>query len=329
MKKKIIRFLSLIGVFILCTGCSQIRIASDNEWIMKMETSELSKEETKLITLTQSSLFQQFYIPLAGSEFWNQLTSQNQDFETYAKDTIAFEEAVVLTVLNAIADSWELELTEQEEDLVNQASEEYIHTMTNEARSYTGANRKDIIQLISKYARARNVIHLLADDVNMEVSDNEMRVMDIQVILLSDEATALQVKAQIDAGADFLTMANEYSTSNTYEYSVSRGELNEQLEETVFSMDSGTVSSVIPIENEYYIVKCVNDYNETLSAENRENIQQQRIYETWMNTIQDFILERKLELNQRGWNKISMEVKQEAQDAELFTIIEKYFPSVL
>ena len=199
--------------------------------------------------------------------------------------------------------------------------------MSKETRQYTGANRRDVIRLISKYVRARNVIQLLADDVNLEVSDNEMRIMDIQIITVSDLETATQLKAQVDAGADFLSLAKQYSIHNTYEYSVGRGELNTALESVVFSMDTGAVSEVIPVENEYYIIKCVNDYNEQLSEQNRSKIQQQRIYDVWINTIGDFTTNRSLELNKRSWEKISMEIKTEAQNSTLFDIIEQYFPN--
>lgn len=329
MKKRKILWISLICVLIMSTGCSQIRISADSEWMMKMDESKLEKEEVRVIALTQSSLFQQFYIPLTGSEFWSQLTEENQEFESYAKDTIVFEETAALTILNAIADSWELELTDSEQDLAKQAANEYFDTMSKEARQYTGANRKDVTQLIQKYVRALDVIDLLAEDVNMEVSDNEMRVMDIQVIIFFDQVAAQQVKAQIDAGADFLSMAKQYSITNTYEYSVRRGELAEVLENTVFAMDSGTVTEVIPVGNEFYLIKCVNDYNPTLSEENRSNIQQQRIYEMWMDTMEDFVLDRKLEINERSWNRLSLELNTEAQNTQLFDIIEKYFPSIL
>ncbi|MCI6676713.1 MAG: peptidylprolyl isomerase [Clostridiales bacterium] len=326
MKKKLVLCISLLCSLFLLSAYAKPRITTTNGWMMKMEDSELTKAETKLIALTQSSLFQQFYVPLAGSKFWDQFISEDQTFEDYAKNTIVFEEAAALTILNAIADSWELKLSDLELEKVSQAANEYINTMSSQARHYTGANRKDVIHLISKYVRACNVIQLLAEDLNMEVSDNEMRVMDIQVIMLSDYTNALQIKEQLDAGADFTAMAKQYSISDTLEYSVKRGDLNSQLEQVVFSMDGGTISEIITVENEYYIIKCTSDYNPQLSEQNRTNIQQQRIYDNWMNTIEDFSIERKLEFNQHSWNKMSMELKTEAQDTELFRIIQQYFP---
>ena len=329
MKKRRLLWIGLAFILLISTGCSQIRVSTNSEWMMKLDEAVLEKEEVRTIALTQSSLFQQFYIPLTGSEFWNQLTEENQTFETYAKDTIVFEEAAALTILNAIADSWELELNDSEKDLAKQAADEYYDTMSKEAKRYTGANRSDVTRLIQKYVRALDVIELLAEDVNMEVSDNEMRVMDIQVIICSDQATAQQVKAQVDAGEDFLSLAKQYSIANTYEYSVRRGELAEELENTVFAMDGGTVTQVILVGDEFYLIKCVNDYNELLSEENRSNIQQQRIYQMWMDTAADFVLDRKLEINERSWNHLSLELNTQAQNTQLFDIIETYFPSIL
>ena len=329
MKKRRLLWIGLAFILLISTGCSQIRVSTNSEWMMKLDEAVLEKEEVRTIALTQSSLFQQFYIPLTGSEFWNQLTEENQTFESYTKDTIVFEEAAALTILNAIADSWELELNDSEKDLAKQAADEYYDTMSKEAKRYTGASRSDVTRLIQKYVRALDVIELLAEDVNMEVSDNEMRVMDIQVIICSDQATAQQVKAQVDAGADFLSLAKQYSIANTYEYSVRRGELAEELENTVFAMDSGTVTQVIQVGDEFYLIKCVNDYNELLSEENRSNIQQQRIYQMWMDTAADFVLDRKLEINERSCNHSSLELNTQAQNTQLFDIIETYFPSIL
>ena len=134
MKKRRLLWIGLAFILLISTGCSQIRVSTNSEWMMKLDEAVLEKEEVRTIALTQSSLFQQFYIPLTGSEFWNQLTEENQTFETYAKDTIVFEEAAAITILNAIADSWELELTDSEKDLAKQAADEYYDTMSKEAK---------------------------------------------------------------------------------------------------------------------------------------------------------------------------------------------------
>ena len=49
----------------------------------------------------------------------------------------------------------------------------------------------------------------------------------------------------------------------------------------------------------------------------------------WMDTAADFVLDRKLEINERSWNHLSLELNTQAQNTQLFDIIETYFPSIL
>jgi parvulin-like peptidyl-prolyl isomerase len=80
-------------------------------------------------------------------------------------------------------------------------------------------------------------------------------------ILVDDDQTAIEVKGQLDGGADFATLAKEYSTDTASAEDggdlgwFSRGKMVEEFETAAFSLEIGEISEPVETQYGYHIIK--------------------------------------------------------------------------
>lgn len=126
--------------------------------------------------------------------------------------------------------------------------------------------------MYEKYRIAQKTIDELCSGINTEVSDNDKRVMILQLIAAPSYEKIEQAKERISSGEDFESVAKEVSRFSQIEYQVSRGTLNPILEKTAIYMSDGEVSDIIQTEQNYYLIRCVDDFDEVLSSENESQV---------------------------------------------------------
>ena len=90
-----------------------------------------------------------------------------------------------------------IKLTKSEEEAVNKAAEEYYNSLSDEDRSYTGASKADIEDMYEHYALAEKVYFQLMNSVDEEVSEDEARMMEAEVLFTTKKANADAAAAQL------------------------------------------------------------------------------------------------------------------------------------
>ena len=114
-------------------------------------------------------------------------------------------------------------------------------------KSYIQSDESKAASLYEKYRIAQKTIDELCSGINTEVSDNDKRVMILQLIAAPSYEEIEQAKERISSGEDFESVAKEVSRVSQIEYQVSRT-LNPILEETAIYMSDGEVSDIIQTE---------------------------------------------------------------------------------
>lgn len=291
---------------------------------MAVGEGELLRSEAMLVVMDYKGQYEKYNTELGGDDFWNETDSDGRTYGDKVKNDFIWEELTALTALNGMAAQDGVSLTTEEEKKAEEAGKAYFSTLSEEEKDYTGADEKTAVSLMKKYKLAQKEIDFCVEGDEMEVSDEETRVMEIQVIYLTDESWANQAYERVQNGEDFATVASQMSSDPQVTYTVSRGELNPSVENAVFQLESGEISPIIKAEQDFYIIKCLNDFDVSLSEENRTRILESKIYGAWAQEMSEYISENPVYVNDWSWDAIDLEYVNGVDNDNLYSIYQEY-----
>ena len=316
--------LVLCMALLLFGGCSvggtKIFFASGCGWndMFKIGGMACSQKEAKVYLMNYKNLYGVVY----DTDLWS------GDFDTETVENTLKEEVLqYLTrvyTLNVYAKEQDIALDSGEEDAVKQAAAEYYDSLSEAERSYSGASQSDIERMYQRYALAVKVYEQLMESVDEEISEDEARVMDANLIFVTDEARANEIEQSLAAGASFTSLAQMYNELDQTSVSFGRGQYPEAVEQTAFSLENDQISGKIAADGGYYFIQCVNKYNQELSEANKERIittRQQRELENITASLEE---NRYCELNKGLWNRLHVENGTELTTDSFFRVIESH-----
>ena len=110
--------------------------------------------------------------------------------------------------------------------------------------------------------------------MDTELSAAEAKVISIEQIVLSDEATAKDLLEKVKAqGANFSYYARQYSEDPEIQKELSFGEKEDAYYEAAFALENGEISSIISENGKYYILHCLNSYDEEATKDRRARLE--------------------------------------------------------
>jgi foldase protein PrsA len=270
------------------------------------------------------------YESVYGSQIWS-VSGNGISMESRLKDMVAARIAQVKT-MNLLADEYQVTLTEDEEKLVQQAAKEYYDSLNDAEIQAMGASQELIAQIYREYALAHKVYDYIIRDINPEISDDEARNVIVDWIFLrsseEDEtimAQAEEIRARLDDGEDFDSLASAYSDDKVITHTFGKGSVDENVEDCAFNLSVGEISQVIKGEDGYYILRCVSTLDRKETDANKEKIVTQRKKEAFNKVYGDFTEGQVKQLNESLWEKISMIHQPDVTTSDFFDIYEQYF----
>lgn len=291
--------------------------------VISINGEECNATEAKLYLCNYQNLYGNAYgINLWGYDFSTEDAAVG--LEEYVKDITILQLSNILC-MNQLADQMEVTLTDEEKTLVEQATEEYYASLSEEELAYIGIEKKDLKKFYTKYAVAEKLYGQLTQGVNEEVSLDEARVVRIQQIFLTDLSEAKEVEEKLEDGDDFINVAGAHNEADTVEITVARGELVDKVEEVVYALDNDEQSGMIKVEGGYYFVKCLSKNEEELTEKNKENIIAKRRKEQFDDVFSAFVDESELEINQTAWDKITVDTSGKITTDSFFEVYDSYF----
>lgn len=246
--------------------------------------------------------YKQQYENAYGVEMWE------HDFggvtlEEYVKDTIIAQLASVKAV-TLLAKENNVTLSDAEKEKISQAAEEYYSALTDEQKKYMKVEKSDVEDLYAAHVLSKKVYTEITKDVNTEVSDDEARIITIQQIRLDSLDNAESVKARLDEGKDFGTVAAAYNRDSQTTVTLGRGEKEAAYEEAAFSLENDQISNVIETTDGYYILKCVNNFDRDATEANKITMVEKRRDEEFTEAYETLMADTPSEFNRQKWNKV-------------------------
>lgn len=285
----------------------------------KRGEEEYGRAETMVIVSTERLRYEALYsdkiwtvaVDNRGTTFESALIIQIHDFmrELKTMSRMAREEGI--------------ELSSREKGLVREAAGECYQSIGESLASQWGLEQQSLEMLYTDYWISEKLVDRLTENVNLEVSDSEAKVITVSQIEFEDRETANEALAKLTAeNADFNSVSREYSGDRETRKQVFRGLYGSEYEETAFALANGEVSGIISDSGRYYILKCVDDYDEAATKIRKEQMIRQKKNEAFYGSYQGFKQGTELIEDPALWREITI-TGGPASEADFFDIFQR------
>lgn len=271
----------------LLYGCSARETLSSG----KNGEKEYQRAETMVLVTTERLRYEEVYT----EKVWNAaVDNRGTTFETVLLSQI-HDFLRELKLMSMMAQEKKITLTSREKEKAKEAAGEYMRALGEAGAKEFGLTEQDMENLFTDYWVSEKLVEQLTEGMNLEVSDSEAKVITVSQIELSDEGRAREVLSRLsEEGADFSSIAKEYSEDPEMKKQIFYGLKGREYEEAAFSLAAGEISGVLEDSGKYYILKCVSDYDESATRTHKEQMIRQRKNEAFYSTYQAFKEEHEL-----------------------------------
>lgn len=272
MKKRLTLTSLLLAASLLLSSCSafgrDIRFSVGNTMstAFQIENMKCPRQEALIYIMNYRNL----YSHIGDQDLWS--GAFDEDRLRASIKTSCIDNLSEVYILNLYAKENGIFLSEADDAKIETAAKEYYASLTEEEKKYSGAREKDIHEMYTRYATAEKVYAELMDSVDEEVSEDEARVMRAFVLYTKDPAKANAAEAALSAGTSFDVVLATYGDGDRSQLSFGRNTYSSDVEDVIFRLENGEVSSLITADDGYYIVRCIEKYDEALSEENKTKI---------------------------------------------------------
>ena len=325
MQRKITALMLALSL-LLFSGCSSVKITTDlnSRLLAACGSTVLSLPEFTFILMDCQNRYNLYYSGLGMKDFWAAETGEGT-VSDQVKNSELKQEVCILLLLNQLAREKGISLTAQEKDCCREAAKNYIDGLSEPELFFTGGDESALTRLYEKYGLAQKVIGQLSSSVNDEISDNDKRVILLQVISCDTKEKAEEAQKRIAAGESFKLVAEEYSTLQIVDYQVTRGVLNPVLEEKAFHMSDGEISDIIGTDEAFYLLKCVNDFDRSLSETYEESTLDGIRYTIWSQELAEYADNHKVSLSNGLWEHIEFSETTAMKTTDLYANFRHYW----
>ena len=278
---------------LLFSGCAyRIDIGENGLEISRaMAADEAFRMNDEVVTLAEAKIFLVSEKSRLTRVYGDDLYSQTVKGKTMA-DYLDEELASFLSRMAEVCDmakTMDITLNFTEEDQISRAALDYYNGMTTEDKRYTGATLKTAEKAFTHYYLMQKVLDRLEETLDLEISDDEARVVILQQIFVTDYETALTVQEKALEGGNFARLASIYSESPYVDRTVGRNDLSETYQNAVYYLSNGELSQIFSEDGGYYLVKCINNYDVPLTMANKREMAIQRISEEFAREHEEYM----------------------------------------
>lgn len=287
------------------------------------ENQDYPKAQAMIVVATERNRYEKTYT----DQIWNVTLENGQTFETYLLDQVqSFLKD--LKTMNLLAKNQEISLTSAEKDRIHQLSEIYFNSLTSGDLAYMGITEEDVETMYQQYYIANKTVGQLTEEIDLEVSDSDAKVIEVLQIQVSNPETAQTAYARVtDGNEDFQTVAKEVSEDVEIDRKIGRGEYVAVLENAAFNLETGQISPVTECDGKYYIFRCVNDYDADATQERKTRLYETRKNQAFRQIYSSFQKENQVNFSDEMWSDIYFDENDQTETDNFFTLYQEEFGS--
>lgn len=300
--------------------------------LFQLDDEVCTKPEALVFLLSQKSRYEAG----CGEGIWDVKVGE-KTFDEYMKENLQ-DFLVKMKCMVSMAGQYEVELADEDEKRISQAAAAYLEGLSDQAKKDTGIDKATAELVFREYYTASLLMEKLTADVSAEISEDEARVIRIQQIYLSTvgmdqaekeqkRAKAQELLAKIQAGDDFSVLAKNENESDVLERELVRGEMEQAFEDAAFALSLDEVSQVVETENGFYLIRCINNYDEVKTAQNKEELGKKHKAERFYQYYDEFVQQVTAINNESAWESLDYRGSYGVQETDFYKIYSQYFPS--
>ena len=326
-KKKIYMTLGMAVILSasVLSGCGNTKIVlttgMSSDELFKIGDVSCRLPEALVYLVNEKNQYENIY----GIEMWEHALG-DITMEEYLKNQVVSQLAQVKSMV-LLAQEREIELTDEEVSLAGEAAADYLSSLSQEEIETLKVNQEKIQQMYEDYCLAYKAYGQITEDVSVEISDDEARIIQLEQIYVPEQNLANELKGKLDNGEDFESLAANYSKASQTTVSIARGDKDENYEEIAFDLDNDEVSGVFAADGGYYILKCTNTYMESESEANKIRVAQQQKTEKFRKIYSELMEDTLSEFQEKLWDKVNFADYEEIKTSDFFEIYQEYFES--
>ena len=277
--------------------------------------------------LTQGE-YETYYASMMGmtaEDMWAQEYDEDSTFEEQTKDSI-MDSLEDMYVLSQHASDYDIALTEDEENAISDAAEQFDADNTDEAKEAVSGYKKDIEKVLELVTIQNKMDSAMKEGVDEEVSDEEAAQKSMQYALFSytttddsgnsteltdEEKEALKTTAQglvdrVRAGEDFAAVAEELGVeAQTATFDSESTSPNEDLIAAADALaNEGDVTELVETDSGIYVGELTSLLDREATDAEKEMIVEQRRQDQYDSLLQEWKDAIDIEVNDRVWNRV-------------------------
>lgn len=332
-KRKWLCLLFGLAVVLLLGGCGTDYVLTtgfrENE-LFRIDKLSCFKEEY-LVYLTG---VKNQYSNAFGEEIWQQSVNGRMVEEDVMQTVLA--RLVKIKIMNLLAEQNELTLSEEEQKQAENAADAYYNSLSEaQLEAFEDIRKEQIQTMYEEYALAQKLYHYYTDGIQLEISDDDVRTVQLKQICIpfQTEEERQDARSKIDlalarlqGGESFDVLAAEYNMAEEDVISVAKGQTEAAVENAAFNISEGTYTQVVEGNNAYYVFYCISAYDETQVMDEKEKRIAQYKQNTFDSVYELFASERECFLNQEVWDSVASAKGADTAASDFFEFYNQYFP---
>lgn len=324
--------LTAAGVFTAAavTGCSG---SVDTEAVVAtVGDEEITLGVANFYARMTQGEYETYYASMMGTtaeEMWSQDYDEDHTFEESIKDNI-MENLENMYIIAQHADDYEVSLTEEEQQAISDAAEQFSADNTDEAKEAVSGYKKDIEKYLELATIQSKMDSKMKEGVDEEVSDEEAAQKSMQYVFFSYTSTdeesgevtdltdaekeSLKTTAQTLAdrtagGEDMETVAAELGAE--VQTATFDGESTSPNTDLVAAADAleneGDVTDVVETDNGLYVARLTSLLDREATDTEKENIVEERRQDQYDSLLEEWRNGTEIDVKEKVWRKVDFE----------------------
>ncbi|SFG20975.1 peptidylprolyl isomerase [Oribacterium sp. WCC10] len=317
IKKITVVLISCMLMACSLVSCKGVEITGKTE-----DVAGYTEAECRIVIGSERNRYQN----ALGAEIWN-LPVENQFETTYGPYFVARIKEFLqdIKTLNLLAERTGIIATSTEMDTIRTIAGQFYDSLTPEDKEFMGdCSLDDVIHIYTEYFVACKTANYLISDADLEVSDAEVKVIKIQLIEKSDLAEAQKLLELVNVeGANFAYYARQNSEDTDIEKTLSKSDSTDELYTAAFSLEEGQISDIISKDGKYYIIKCINAYDEEATHDKKKKLESALKSKAFFDDFGEYKEQHIVRFREPFWNEIDLSQNSESKADNFFELFDE------